>query len=833
MKALVVSMVGATLLMLFGASSGHSQEMMTIKPTQPIICYQAEGNLHDHVGVSERFRNSRQARTKTASIQVEYVNFPGDGVAKAAFEYAVGIWETELVSTVPIRIRADWRPLGTGVLGQAIWGSAYANFGGEQHMNVFYPVALAEKIAGRHINHPSEPDIYASFNSSASWYFETDGNTPAGQIDMVTIVLHEIAHGLGFTDTYDVVGSQGSVGLQNGVPFVFDLFVQNQADKNLIHSFESPSSDLAVELQSTRLFLSSQLATAALEGIKPKLYAPSKFDNGSSISHLDESTFSGLQDANRLMTPHIAAAESIHDPGEVLLATLADIGWIGTQLTHTPLRDTERRDGQPYNVSVRVRSDNGYTPGTVNLHYTTNGQTFTTVTMQPSGNPHEYAYSLPGTTSELTYAYYISAEDLSDRRFTSPGLIHQVGSSPEQGLHIFRIGPDGEAPEIVHSPVRYVSNVADLSLVAEVRDNQQMGSVAVEYRINDGSIQTISMSKGVDPDEYVATIELPALAVNDVVEYRLVARDAAMSQNTATAPEEDFYIVDVTGILPTQDSYVNDFNTPSTDFFGDGFSIITPQGFSSGAIHTNHPYENGSGPKGESNYTFQLQIPVRISAKDPMIRFDEVVLVEPGEEGASFGDPGFYDYVIVEGSADRGATWQPLSPGYDSRAHNAWHMRFSSRVSNDNSLAVGDEDLFVRREINMVESGAFAEGDEVLIRFRLFADPLAYGWGWAIDNLAIQAPITSLEKPAPWMGIYPNPARNELFLSFMSQDIKQVAIEILDVAGRIVYTGVVSADDAIGREAMIDLRSFETGLYVLRARAGRELFARKFLKAGE
>src|SRR5690606_5610204 len=146
--------------------------------------------------------------------------------------------------------------------GQAIWASAHANFGGAQYMNTFYPVALAEKIAGREINDPSEPDILASFNSDASWYFGTDGNTPAGKMDLVTIVLHEIAHGLGFTDTYDVEGSLGSVGVDNGgavVPFVFDLFVENKTGKNLCREFQSPSQSLATELQSSDLYFNGPL----------------------------------------------------------------------------------------------------------------------------------------------------------------------------------------------------------------------------------------------------------------------------------------------------------------------------------------------------------------------------------------------------------------------------------------------------------------------------------------------------------------------------------------------------------------------------------------------
>ena len=54
------------------------------------------------------------------------------------------------------------------------------------------------------------------------------------------------------------------------------------------------------------------------------------------------------------------------------------------------------------------------------------------------------------------------------------------------------------------------------------------------------------------------------------------------------------------------------------------------------------------------------------------------------------------------------------------------------------SEAAGSEELFRRRKINMLESGDFDSGEEVLVRFKLYADQLAVGWGWAIDNLKIQ-----------------------------------------------------------------------------------------------
>ena len=827
-------------LALCHGRSGIAQRMLTIRSEKPVICYQSFENRPDHVAVSDEFRQMRQrgnARTKTSTIDVEYISFPADGQAKAAFQYAVEIWESELTSSIPIRIQADWRKLDAGVLGQAVWGTAHANFGGEQHMNVFYPVSLAEKIAGVELNAATEPDIVASFNSSASWYFGTDGKTPAGKMDMVTIVLHEIAHGLGFTDTYDVAGSQGSVGLANGgesVPFVFDVFVENEVKANLLHDFQSPSTQLAAALQSAELFFNGPLAGKALNGQRPELYAPSPFDKGSSISHLDETIFNSQQDANRLMTPQIAFAESIHDPGNLLLGMLADIGWVYTKIDHTPLTDTERRDGQPYIVTARIRSDNGYDPASVKLHYTIDGTNFTVVSMTGTGQVDQFQASLPGRATEWAYAYYISVNDIAGRTFTSPGKTQTPGKKPEQATHFFRIGPDATAPVIVHEPVQFLNEGSNnFKLTAEVSDNLGVEEVLVEYSLNAGAIQTQVMQRQGSTNDFTITIAVPVLDIDDALRYRIIARDLASNENVTTDPADDFFIVEVTGIMPVQESYSNDFNSASNDFFGPGFRVATPAGFQNGAIHTDHPYNNGSGPDNESNYSYQLQIPVRINNVNPVIKFDEIVLVEPGEEGSIFGGDGFFDYVIVEGSIDEGATWEPFGPGYDSRANDVWLNRYNANVTNDDSQSLGDPALFRQRAINMLENGNFFVGDEVLIRFRLFADQFAHGWGWAIDNLSIQTPITSLERPLSGiLKVYPVPATNELFVEMTEGMTGPVQIEISDAAGSLVYQSV-AAEETGPLTKKIDVQFLAEGFYILRVRAGENVTTRKFLKRAE
>ena len=827
------------LLTFAGIPPAFTQQLVSFKPVHPVICYQSAETKPDHIGVSEKLKQWRKhgtSRIKSATIMVDYINFPSDNLAKTAFQFAVDIWESELVSSVPIRIRAEWKPLEGSVLGEAVWGRAYANFGGEQHMNTFYPVALAEKLAGRELNDALEADVVASFNSNASWYFGTDGNTPAGKMDMVTIVLHEIAHGLGFTDTYDVEGSEGSVGLSSGgisVPFIFDLFVEDDADDNLVQDFQSPSANLKTALQSTNLFFDSPLSVAALGGKEPELFAPSAFDGGSSISHLDESIFSADGDPNRLMTPHIASGESIHDPGNVLLGMLGDMGWVNVNIQHSSLKDTEVMNGQPYAITATIRSDNGYDTSQVRLHYTTDGTNFTVVNMIPTKNPDEFQSNLPGTTANKSYAYFISAVDGKKRVFTNPGKIQKPGFPAEQGTHFFNIGPDLAAPAINHEPVAFILDKdARLTISAEVTDNLGLDEVLVEYRVNGGVVQTEVMQHISGSDEYTAAIVLPALDVGDEIRYRIIARDLANAENITIDPPSGYHAVAVNGILPARNAYINDFNDPSADFFGNNFTISTPTGFSEGAIHSDHPYQNGSGVNEESNYLYQLQIPIRIDPANPIIRFDEIVLVEPGEEGSEFGEPGFFDYVVVEGSVDGGASWKHFVPGYDSRAASVWLDRYHHEMAGDDSQGKGDPSLYRKRNINMLESGDFAAGQEVIIRFRLFADALAHGWGWAIDNLSIQSPVTDVEEPVSTaVKVYPVPAGNELHIEFLNKEDLSVDIRILDLQGRVVYAdrSVNSRPGIFQKE--LDLQELASGMYVLHISAGRQTYQRKFSKA--
>lgn len=128
-----------------------------------------------------------------------------------AYQYAADIWGANLDSTVEIRVQASFTPLActanTAVLGSARAANGFANFSGAEFGRTFYHVALANKRAARDLD-PANDDIITNFNSElgrpgclegGGFYYGLDGRPPAGQSSLITVLLHEFAHGLGFS----------------------------------------------------------------------------------------------------------------------------------------------------------------------------------------------------------------------------------------------------------------------------------------------------------------------------------------------------------------------------------------------------------------------------------------------------------------------------------------------------------------------------------------------------------------------------------------------------------------------------------------------------------
>ncbi|MDH4069326.1 MAG: zinc-dependent metalloprotease [Ignavibacteria bacterium] len=296
---------------------------------------------------------------RTANIDVTYVGFPAG--AQTAFQYAVDIWETLITSSVTIKVTANWTPLDPGVLGSASASSIWRDFGGAPTPGTWYPVALAEKLAGGTLNHADSADINANFSSTlGSWYFGTDGNPPSGQFDFVTVVMHELGHGLGFFGSMTVSGGSGSWGNGTGFPFVYDRFAENGAGQQLINTtlFPNPSVSLGNQLTSNNIFFDGTNANIGNGGSPPKLYCPGTWTSGSSFSHLDEATFPA-GNPHSMMTPMIGTAEAIHSPGDICLGMFEDWGWTTSPPPPSSIKWEERFTSITIPAGWRVVDNDG------------------------------------------------------------------------------------------------------------------------------------------------------------------------------------------------------------------------------------------------------------------------------------------------------------------------------------------------------------------------------------------------------------------------------------------------------------------------------------------
>lgn len=316
--------IGVLLFFSLFVFSAHCQ--MVSEPMAPISCPATFQDAHSSLLFSTP--NARSATT--ANFEATYENVPAE--AQEAFEYAMGIWGKILVSSMPIRIKVTFSSLASTTLASSGATRIFRDFPNAPFRSVWYPVALAESIRGAELNN-RDPDINVTINNSIRWSYRTDARPVSGSFDFVTVVLHEIGHGLGFVSSFKASttnATQGEYG-QSGFPFIFDLFVQNTAGQNLSDTglYGNPSVDLLTQLTGGQLQFS-------LSGVRrvsplPRLFAPSPYTSGNSISHLNESSYPA-GNANSLMTPNIRSAEVIHQPGDLTRRIFNQIGWAVSNL---------------------------------------------------------------------------------------------------------------------------------------------------------------------------------------------------------------------------------------------------------------------------------------------------------------------------------------------------------------------------------------------------------------------------------------------------------------------------------------------------------------------
>ncbi|MGH8587098.1 MAG: hypothetical protein ACREWE_13280 [Gammaproteobacteria bacterium] len=250
-----------------------------------------------------------------------------------AFRAAAAIWAERIQSPVRIRIDARFDPLpcdaSSAVLGEAGPTTIHRDFRGARVRRTWYVQALANALAKRDLAR-GRSDIEAEFNSALGttcafpdvWYYGLDGRPPGTKIDFVTVVLHEITHGLGFVSLVDLATGEKFMGLN-------DIFMRRL--ENTRTGKRYPRMTNRERVRASRgvralRWTGRQVAAASTllgDGVDPsgrvEMYAPRPQEPRSSVSHFSTSLF-----PNQLLEPVYTGPDHVPD---LELPLLRDLGW--------------------------------------------------------------------------------------------------------------------------------------------------------------------------------------------------------------------------------------------------------------------------------------------------------------------------------------------------------------------------------------------------------------------------------------------------------------------------------------------------------------------------
>ena len=191
-----------------------------------------------------------------------------------AFTYAANIWGSTLTSAVPIVINAQFSALTctatSAVLGSAGATSVYRDFPNAPKAATWYSYALANKISGVYLGAANAAQINANFNVNlgqptclANTYFYLGlDNNHGSNVDFVTVLLHEMGHGIGFqTFTNGATGAFFS-----SAPSVWDHYLLDNTN-NVLWKDMTAAQRKASSLKANGLSWTGARVTAAVPAV--------------------------------------------------------------------------------------------------------------------------------------------------------------------------------------------------------------------------------------------------------------------------------------------------------------------------------------------------------------------------------------------------------------------------------------------------------------------------------------------------------------------------------------------------------------------------------------
>lgn len=269
-----------------------------------------------------------------STFDVSYVDAEGTGFndpvhggnRRQAFQAALAAFSKVLSATQPIKVSASMKPLDDGDNNPLT--TRLATAGPTEfwfYENKVAPSALVWQLIGGRYDNAKDSDITVEANTEASWDYAVSGAPATGKSSFVYTIMHELSHGLGFLDSFDI--TTGRV-LNDPFPMIFDEFV-NRGSSSRNRVLDHAPDEKIRDLQSRELFFNGQNAVqAAQQAFRPlpmlKLYAPDRYLSGVSVSHVDQDSYADIRTG--LMTP-ISFGDSTDKLDKLTIGVLKDLGY--------------------------------------------------------------------------------------------------------------------------------------------------------------------------------------------------------------------------------------------------------------------------------------------------------------------------------------------------------------------------------------------------------------------------------------------------------------------------------------------------------------------------
>jgi hypothetical protein len=225
------------------------------------------------------------------------------------------------------------------------------------------------------------------------------------------------------------------------------------------------------------------------------------------------------------------------------------------RINHTPLIDTEKVG--PHEIITVVRG-NDVNEEKIYLWYSTDGKTFKSINLKPTGNANEFSGLIGNQSLGTTVYYYLEAIDTTKYSTTLPS---NASKADLGSVFSFYVGLDIIAPNIEHNQstdfiIEYIEQPYNVSV--KITDNIELDltNLFIYYKTNSSkNYNKIPLTSKVEPDNFFSTI--PAQTRGTIIYYYFEATDKAITPNTARLPSTSDFEIKVVSARPQPGFLVN------------------------------------------------------------------------------------------------------------------------------------------------------------------------------------------------------------------------------------------------------------------------------------